>query len=196
MTVAPGTIDLEQRRQQRAKARAAKREGRGETLTIKYGDVVIAVLEPEFAVDVLEPLMDVNLDIALVIEQALEMITADTAQQQAASMDLIAKILGANPHLFKELTGAIKEMGRRLFTPDGYIALVSIRPTPWDIVDLIRDMMSWYGVGLGESSPSSTSLNDGETSSPTSNPTTGSTPAVSGRTPEPLSSSVSEGSAT
>lgn len=196
MNVTTGTIDLEQRRQQRAKARAAKNEARGETLTITCGDRVIAVLQPEFPIDVLEPLMDVNLDIALVIEQALELVSADNAQQQAASMDLIAKILGANPHLFRELIDAIKEMGRRLFGADGYAGLVEMRLTPWDVVDLLRDMLSWYGVGLGESSSPSASTTDGETSNQISSPTTDSTPAESGNTQAHLVSSDSAGSAT
>lgn len=191
MNVTPGTIDLQQRRTQRAKARAAKHEARGETLTITCGDRVIAVLQPEFPIDVLEPLMDVNLDIALVIEQALELVAADNVAQQTASMDLIAKILGANPHLFRELTDAVKEMGRRLFGADGYAGLVEMRLTPWDVADLLRDMLAWYGVGLGESSSDSTPSTGGGTSNPISSPTTESTPAVSGSVPAPADTSGS-----
>jgi hypothetical protein len=192
MTTAPDTVDLRQRRIDRAKARVAKREGRGERLTIRDGDSVIAVLEAEFPLDVLEPLVDVNLDIALVIEQAITMATADDQAQQIAAIDLIVKILAGNPDLFRELIDAIKEMVRRLFGQDGYTAFVATRPSVWDISDLVKALMAWYGVSLGEASPPSTASNGGGTSRPTSNGTSASTPVVSGSVLESGTSSVSD----
>lgn len=196
MTITPETIDLGRRRAERAKARAAKREGRGETLDIRDGDLMIATLGAEFPLDIVEPLVDVNLDIALVVEQAIQVASADSQAQQMASLDLIAQILAANPNLFRELIDAVKEMGRRLFGAEGYAALVATRPTPWDVVDMIKDLMSWYGVSLGESSPLSTSSSDGETSRPISNLITASTHVDAGTPPEPPVSSVSDGSPT
>lgn len=194
ITITADTIDLGARRRARAAARAAKREARGETLEVRDGEQLIAVLGPEFPLDTIEPLVDVNLDIALVVEQVVRVASADSAQQQMASLDLIAQILAANPNLFRELIGAVKEMGRRLFGEQGYAAFVATRPTPWDVVDLCKDLMGWYGVSLGESSPASTSSSDGEISRPTSSSITSSTPEPSGDAPPTPVSSVSDGS--
>ena len=191
ITITADTIDLGARRRARAAARAAKREARGETLEIRDGETLIAVLAPEFPLDTIEPLVDVNLDIALVVEQVVRVASAESATQQMASLDLIAQVLAANPNLFRELIGAIKEMGRRLFGPEGYQAFVATRPTAWDVADLAKELMGWYGVSLGESSPASTSSSDGEMPRPTSSSITNSMSEESGSAPVTPVSSVS-----
>jgi hypothetical protein len=189
-------LDLQQRRIQRAKARAAKQEGRSEKFVIRDGDTLIAELPAEFPLDTLEPLVDVNLDIALLIEQAIQIAGADSQAQQIASIELITQILASNPNLFRELIDAVKEMTRRLLGADGYDALVATRPTAWDIIDLAREISAWYGISLGESSPPSIPSSGGGTSNSTSSTISSSMPVVSGNAPATLNSSESGGSLT
>lgn len=187
ITTPDGGLDLAERRRQRAKARAARREGRGEQFPIRDGAIPIAVLAPEFPLDVLEPLMDVNLDIALLAEQVMNVLAAGSAgdqAQQIASLDMITKILAANPDLFKDLIAALKETARRLFGEQGYQSFTRTRPSPWDVVDLARAVLDWYGVSLGESSQPSAASTGGEISNTTSNGTSGSTSGESGSAPE------------
>lgn len=171
--------DLDAKRLDRARARAARKEARGETLPIVLGGQVIATLGAEFPLDVLEPLADINLDIALLLQQA---VAAAQATDNAANVDLIVNILAANPDLPREFLAAVKEIGRRLLGDGGYAAFVAARPSPWDVAALASTLFSWYGVSLGESSGSSDAVSEGNgvTSNTISGPTGVSTPATSG----------------
>ncbi|GIH95441.1 hypothetical protein ACFFMN_23025 [Planobispora siamensis] len=179
MSYTPETVDIAARRAARAKARAARREGRGEMLRLQCGDVFIADLGPEFPIDVLEPLQDLDLDLPLLIQQALTMLgqTAgnDNRVDAEAAMEFIVGVLAGNPNLPTQVVAMIKEMTRRLLSDAGYEAFLSIRPTPWDITDLASTLFSWYGVGLGESAPSTTPSPVGKTSNTTSVTTSAST---------------------
>lgn len=190
----PALGNLDDRRRQRAQARAARQEARGETLPIVFGGRTIAELPAEFSLDVLEPIQDINLDIALLIQQAVANATATDAAQ--ANMDMLVNILAAHPDLPKEFITAVKEIGRRLLGEDGYAAFVAERPTPWDVAALIGDLFSWYGTNLGEALRSSTSSGDvGGTSNTTSGIASESTPEVSGNGQASRDSSASAGSA-
>lgn len=187
-------FDLSARRSERQAMRAARREGRGDTLTIRDGGVQIAVLGPEFPLDVLEPLEAVNLDIALLLQQAAQLTMSQDQTEQAAAMEMTANILAANPRLFTELINAIKEMGRRLLGAAGYDAFIATRPTPWDVYDLGKRLYDWYGVNLGESLRSSEPATDGGTSQQISSTTTRSMPEESGNPPASPDSSGPDGS--
>lgn len=170
--------DLDVKRLERARARAARQEARGDTLPITLGGQVIATLGAEFPLDVLEPLADINLDIALLMQQA---VAAAQASDNAANVDLIVNILAANPDLPREFLAAVKEIGRRLLGDGGYAAFVAARPSPWDVGALASVLLQWYGVSLGESSGSSdASSTSGVTSNTTSGSTAGSTRVTSG----------------
>lgn len=178
-------------RSERAKARAAAREGAGETLPVRLGGQVIAVLPSEFPLTVLEPLTGLNVDVAYVIRAASQVTAQD---QRQAGFQLMVDVLAANPHLPVEIIAAVKEMGRRLLGQDGYDALVAAGVTGWDVRDLVKGVLGWYGMSLGESSPSTpSSVNGGETSNQTSNGTTASMPAPSGPPPAAPDGSVPAG---
>lgn len=191
MDTTPNVLDLDAMRAERARVRAARREGRGETLPIRFGGHQIAELDAEFPLDTLEPLQDVNLDLALLIRQAIDLVAADSQRAQMATVDTIVSVLASNPDLPAEVINAVKEMGRRLFGADGYDMFTTQRPTPWDVGALITGLFAWYGVSLGESSSPSTPSVDGGTSKPTSNGTTSSMPEPSGGDPAPRDSSGS-----
>ena len=184
-------FDIADARAERVKAKAARREGRGDVLVVRFGGVQIAELGPEFPLDVLEPLQSVNLDLALLVRQALEAAAAKSGREQVELLLLITDMLAANPDLPKEVIEAVKEMTRRLFGKDGYAALVQARPTPWDVSAIFSRLMGWYGLSLGESSGSSTPASGGETSKPISSTGTGSTPETPGETPPTPASSES-----
>jgi len=170
--------DLDAKRLERARARAARQEARGETLPITLGGQAIATLGAEFPLDVLEPLADINLDIALLMQQA---VAAAQANDNSANVELIVNILAANPDLPREFLAAVKEIARRLLGDEGYAAFVAARPSPWDVGALVSVLFQWYGVSLGESSGSSdASSTGGATSNMTSGTTAASMPATSG----------------
>lgn len=191
-TPPPDVFDIYDSRADRARQRAARREGRGDTLAIRFKGADVATLEAEFPLDVLEPLQRVNVDVTLLVRQAMDLAKAEGSDEQMAMLGFIVDVLAANPELPKELVGAVKEMARRLFGQQGYEALVTQRPTPWDIGALIGRLMGWYGVNLGESSGSSTPVPAGATSNTISNSTSESTPEISG---EPLPTEGSSESA-
>jgi hypothetical protein len=190
----PEVFDLADARVQRAKTRAAAREGKGDLLDLRFGGESIAVLGAELPLDVLAPLKEINLDIALLVRQAMEAANAETAQAHVIALGL--DILAANPSLPAEMIDAVQEMGRRLFGEEGYQAFVGCRPSREDVTALFRYLMNWYGVSLGEFSGSSTESTDGETSNPTSSTTTEPTPAASGGPHQIPGSSASDGSPT
>lgn len=182
MTITPTALgDLDARRLERARARAARQEARGEILPIIFGGQVIAEIGAEFPMDVLEPLASINLDIALLAQQA---VAAAQGEDGGASIELIVNILAANPDLPGEAIAAVKEIGKRLLGEGGYAAFVAQRPTPWDVAALVSVLFTWYGVTLGESSRSSDAASTGgPTSNTISGPSGESMPATSGGAP-------------
>ena len=79
-----------------------------------------------------------------------------------------------------------RQVAANLLTEDGLAALLANRPSGQDVAFLIKGVFRFYGVTLGEASPSSDSStgDSGGTSSGTSSTTSDSTPATSGPTPE------------
>ena len=78
------TLDLDAERARRAEARAARHEGRGDTKPIRFGGRVIATLQAEFPISVLEPLTAVNVDIAYLIRAATQMTGGDKKRRRSA----------------------------------------------------------------------------------------------------------------
>lgn len=169
-------LDLDAEQEQRL----ARREGRAENLPVRFRGKVIAVLPPEFGLDVLEPLLGINLDLALLVRQAIDVMQAEGGDQQAAAFGMIVDILASNPDLPREVLTALGKAGRRLLGDDGYDKFMAASPSPWDVAALVRGIADWYGIGLGESSPSDDSLDGGATSNTTSSAISGSTPAEPG----------------
>jgi hypothetical protein len=183
----PALGDLDAKRLARAQARAARREAQGDKLPIVFGGRVIAELEAEFPLDTLEPLQDINLDMALLVQQAIA--NANATDAGKANVELVTNVLAANPDLPREFINAVKKVGQRLFGDSGYAAFVAARPTPWDVATLVTDIFSWYGLTLGEAWGSSTSPEtDGGPSNTTSRTVSGSTPEGSGNAQEILDS--------
>ncbi|HEY1668510.1 MAG TPA: hypothetical protein VGG54_22695 [Trebonia sp.] len=196
MTTPNGSLDLDAARADRARARAARQEGRGETLPIVIEGATITELPSEFPLTVLEPLTGVDVDLALIIRSVIQAAKANARDQQLAAAELLVNVLAANPQLFAQIIEAAKEMGRRLLGADGYAALVAWGPSWWDVADLAKGLMAWYGMSLGESSPSTrpSAEGSGETSAPISSPVTGSTPADAGNALASPVSSAPDGS--
>ncbi|MEW9530757.1 hypothetical protein [Microbispora sp. NPDC049125] len=153
--------------------------------------MTIAEISAEFPLDLLEPLQALNVDFALLVRQAFELINATEDNGNVATLSMLVDVLVLNPHLPSELLAAVKEMGKRLLSEDGYALLMAQRPSPWDIGALVSDLFAWYGVSLGESSPSSESSTNGAISNTTSETASASTPEVSGDTPPIPASSPS-----
>lgn len=161
--------------------RSARREAAPRTPGLRISGERIP-LPPELPLDVLEPLTRIDMDISVLIRQVLDARRAGGEQANETMLGAIIDMIVVNPQLPQDLIEAVKEMGRRLLGPAGYELLVGFRPTIADIGVIARYVMTQYGVGLGEASPSSdSSEGTGTTSKPTSKRTTTSTSGGPGR---------------
>lgn len=139
-------------------------------------------LPPELPIDVLEPITEVNADVAIVFRQLLDARQTGGADANEEMVGAVINMVISKPELPTELITAIKTMARRLFGDDNYDHLVAQRPSKEDLGAIAKYLVRRYGVGLGESSPSSdSSEGTGTTSKATSSTTTTSTSAASGR---------------
>lgn len=166
-------LDAERRR------RAAQREGQKQDQPIVFGGETIAILPVELPLDVLAPIRDMDDDITLLLRSVVRAAQTEggTADVQALFVDLLA----ANPALPQNLLDTIQRIAKNLFGESGYEAFIAQRPTREDIAYLAGGIMRFYGLTLGESSPSSDSDTGAGTTSSTTSPTTSeSTPDESG----------------
>lgn len=165
-------------------ARTARREALQQAPGIKLGGRRIE-LPVELPVDVLEPLSTLDMDVSLLIRQALDARAQAKENDEATNLALMGAVIDmlvVNPALPRDVVEAVKEMGRRLLGAEGYAHLVSCRLTLPDLGVIAKYLFAQYGVGLGESSGSSSSSGQaGTTSKPTSRRAIqGSTSATSG----------------
>lgn len=173
----PNVLDLDH-------ARAARHEGDGDRKTVRFGGQVIAVLPVELPLRTLQPLLDLNVDVPLLVRQILDLSGMGDEQRNTAATGLLVDILTMNPNLPRELIDAVQQIGRNLFGDDGYQRFLDQDPSGADVAALVKGLLRWYGVSLGESPGSSVSPPDGGgTSKSTSNGSTDSTPADSTVTP-------------
>lgn len=177
--------------------RAVRREALGKPTAVKFGGETIAVLPVELPLDVLEPIKALDVDIAMLVRQVMDMRSAEGDEaQSAAATSLVIDLLVSRPSLPVEIIEAVQDMGRRLLNsqeyPDGYEKFVAQRPSREDVAGLAKGLFKRYGVGLGEALQSSdSSTSGGQTSKPTSKPTTKSTSGASGKRPRKTASSES-----
>jgi hypothetical protein len=166
---------------------AAKREAEyPDGIPVALGDREF-VLPGELPVDVLDPILD--LDLATLFKQVLDSMDDDEKDLGQIVVDVLLN----RPALPKELVQAIKDVYEVLFG-DQHDDFLDQRPSIPDYVRLTQALLPLYGVGLGEALGSDeSSESDGQTSSPTSSSTTDSTPAASGKGRKQKGSSASDG---
>jgi hypothetical protein len=170
-------------------ARAAEREGKKKELPIRIGGEVIVVLSPELPLDVLTPLRAIDDTIALVLRQAMTMVSDQEAAAKWEATELVVNMLASTPDLPVKLLEVIEQISRNLLTAEGVDKFLAAKPSVPDIKALALGIFRWYGVSLGESSPSSDSSTDGGGTSPTTSSTSStSTPEESGSPQEPPAS--------
>lgn len=180
-------LDLDAKRAERARARAARREGSDDPNVRVTFDGNEYVLPPELPASVLDPLIDGDLDLVGLIKVAY-----DASRDQRRSADsrdrmesMIWETLAGHPDLPVSVVRAIRDSLALLFGADQWAAFQASAPSLSDIGALIVGLVSEYGVGLGEALRSANSSGTGGT---TSNPTSagsvpGSMPAGSGPSP-------------
>lgn len=170
-------------------ARAAEREGKQKDLPIRIRGDVIVRLSPELPLDVLTPLRAIDDTIALVIRQAMTLATDQEAASKWQATELVVDMLSTHEDLPVKVLEVIEQISRNLLTSEGVDKFMAAKPSVPDIKALALGIFRWYGVSLGESSPSSDSSTDGGgTSATTSDTNSGSTPEVSGPSGEPPTS--------
>lgn len=178
-------------------ARAARAGATGEDFPLRFRRRQICMLPAELPLDALEPLLNVQVDLPLILRTALDAVKAgeDGTKAFLAVLDMVVDLVVMNKDLPAELLAAVKAVGRRVMGDDGYEAFVQARPSINDVIALIKGLGGKWGVGLGESSPSSTGSPSSTTSTPTSAATsTDSTSTESGVNPAIPASSASVGS--
>jgi hypothetical protein len=178
-------LDLDAKRAERAEARAAQQEGAGTTLPVVIGGETIAHLPAEWPLELLAPLRRIDESIALLIRQALQLVQSNDPNNQMAATQLVVDLLASNPNLPTELLDVVADLGKNLLGPGGYEKFLAAHPSKEDVAVLAKGIFEFYGVGLGESLPSSdSSTSDGGTLKPISSDTSTSTPEDSGETPQ------------
>jgi hypothetical protein len=176
-------------------ARTAQREGQKKPLPIRMGGQVICTLPVELPLSVITPLREIDDTIALVIRQAMTLATNKEAGAKWEASSLVIDMLAATPDLPVKVVEVVESISRSLLTDSGVEQFMAAKPSLPDIAALAKGILAYYGVSLGEASPSSDSSTDGGGTSPTtSNTNSDSTPEASGQTQEPMDSSVSAGS--
>lgn len=175
-------LDLDANRKQRA----AEREGKKQDLPIRLGGEVIAILPVELPVDVLAPLRELDGDITLILREAMNSARhGATDEAKWNTTELVVDVLASNPALPVQALDVIVKVGKNLLTEEGFDRLVASRPSQQDYAFLVKGVFRFYGLTLGEASPSSDSSTDsGGTSNGTSSTTSDSTPEPSGTAPE------------
>lgn len=179
-----GLLDLDVGRE----ARAAQREERVRNVAITLGGERFPI-PPELPVDVLTPLKALDLNLGLLM----------SAGDDRAREELLRSMVIARPYLVAEGVEAVAECLARLIgqVPDTeggrspWDRFVAHRPSPHDYLRLGKGLLAVYGLTLGELLGSfATSETGGETSSTTSNASTGSTPEEPSPSPVAPASSV------
>ena len=172
-------LDLDSARQQRA----AQREGKKQPLPIRVGGETIATLPVELPVDVLAPLRNLDGDLTLLMREAVNaQRNGSTAESKMDVTELVIDLLANNPRLPVNALDTFAEVAKGLLGDDGYATLIAQRLSGQDIAFLVKGVFRFYGLTLGEASPSSDSPTgvSGGTSSGTSSITSDSTPEGSG----------------
>jgi hypothetical protein len=178
-------LDLDQERQ----VRAATREGKKAELPIRIGGEVIATLPAELPFGVITPLRKIDDTIALVIREGMRLVSDQAAAAKWQSTELVVNILASNENLPTKVVEVIEEISTNLLTREGMDRFMAANPSMQDIKALALGIFAYYGVSLGEASPSSdSSTGDGGTSPTTSSTNSDSTPEESGPNQEPLAS--------
>lgn len=182
MTENLDALDLDFARQQRA----AEREGKKKNLPLRVGGEEIAVLPVELPVDVLAPLRSLDGDLTLLLREAVQ-----SAKRGGGSgtvdwdiTELVIDLLANNPRLPVNFLDTLRDVAANLLGDEGLAKLLANRPSGQDIAFLVKGVFQFYGVTLGEASPSSDSStgDSGGTSNGTSSTTSTSTPDESGET--------------
>lgn len=169
-------LDLDRERAVRREARA-QAGGSPDGMPVRFGGEIIATLPAELPIDVFGPLKDLDVDLALLIQQAVRISAGDDEQATRDATGLVVDLLVAHPSLPSDLVDAVRQMGVALLGPDGLDKFMAARPTREDFGAFAKGLFRHYGVSLGEAlgSPASPETG-GATSNPTSNATTDSTP--------------------
>ncbi|GHF33709.1 hypothetical protein GCM10010218_13510 [Streptomyces mashuensis] len=137
----------------------------------------------ELPAKTLDPLLSDDLDLVGLLRDVVEASENPTA---SVVIDLIFK----RPHLPRRFVEAIYEVHRILLGKEEYKRFEELGPSLPTYVRLTMGLVKVYGVDLGKSfGLVGSSESAGETSSPTSADSTGSTPEASGDSPESPASS-------
>jgi hypothetical protein len=181
-------LDLDAERE----ARLAKLEVTRKPLPIKWRGNTICTLPPELPFDVIAPLGKIDADLSLIMRQAVSVArnNGQSVEDRLDAAELVIDLLAANAHLPQTILTVVKEMAAAVLTEEGLAEYLDGKPSIPDMVGLARGVVRYYGVGLGEASPSSVSSETGGaiSNSTSSENSTDSTPGDSLQTPAPIAS--------
>ena len=181
-------FDLIEKRQQRSGFIEAARGA--STYEITAGDDHIASLPPELPLSVLAPFRSLTSEAIFLASEVFGQM-----QDGKKGEDIIPGVLRflvGYPDLPDKILAVLREAAVNLLGEEGYDRLMGYNLSGPDVIDLIRDVVDWFGVEVGEASGSSDSSTDsGTTSTTTSAVTSGSTSATPSETSETPDSSTS-----
>lgn len=179
-------LNLDEKRAERAAARAARREGADPNGVPVVFDRKDYLLPAELPATVLDPLIEGDLDLVGLIKVAYDASRDQrrTEESRDRMESMVWEALAAHPDLPVSVVRAIRDSLALLFGPEQWAQFQASGPSLPDMGALIVGLVREYGVGLGEALRSaSSSATGGTTSSPTSAGSGISTPVTSGPTP-------------
>jgi hypothetical protein len=166
-----------------AEADAARREARYPDGIPVIHKGVTYLLPAELPADALDPLLGLDVDLAGIVGSAVRLqAEANEEDQRRVGAEVMWQALAANPRLPVDFWTGVKASLALLFGEEAWARFTADRPSLPTYVRLVRMLSKAYGVGLGEAFASAApSDTGGETSNPTSKPSTESTRGKSGR---------------
>ncbi|WP_030777666.1 hypothetical protein [Streptomyces sp. NRRL S-920] len=151
-------------------------------IPVKYREEQF-IYPAELPAKALDPLLSEELDLVGLLRDVVE-------ASENPTVGLVVDLLFKRPHLPRRFVEAIYEVHRILLGKEEYERFEDLGPSLPAYVRLTMGLIKVYGVDLGKSfGLGDSSESDGETSSPTSASTTGSTPEESGGSQESPASS-------
>lgn len=161
-------------------------------IPIKLGGETFT-LPAELPAEALDPLLDLDVDMASIVASAARVqATGDTDEAKDVGGQILIEALLSNPNLPVDVIRGVYASLAVLFGEEQWALWLTKKPSIPTYAVLLRGLWRAYGVSLGEAFASAApSASDGETSSPTSKGSTGSTRAASTKAPAKKASSVS-----
>ncbi|GAA3614583.1 hypothetical protein GCM10022419_119720 [Nonomuraea rosea] len=131
-------------------AARAERTAAGDPFPLRFRGQISCTLPPELPLDALEPLTEIDVDIALIFRTAIDAFKGQDADAATVSvLDTVIDLLVMSKKLPDEVLEAVKKIGRRLMGDQGYEAFIAAHPSVPDVIASARACSASTGSAWG-----------------------------------------------